>query len=154
MKMNVLLLIFISIITGGIFVLIWYLIQRPRLNRLKSLEKLGVFVFILAIAIYTLFLVLIFVSAFSQDSQLSEDLDLISQVIDTFYIILLTIQGFKIRHILYQHFNNHLKRNLYMSGLLIFFMGIFYLQYKINRLDFSDNEKEGTPNFAHDDLRP
>jgi len=141
-KMDIILLIFLTIITFGLFVEIWFLIQRPKLNRLKSSKKLGISILIICLLLYLSALILAVFSVIVPGFLLSEDLDLLSDLLILTASVLLILQRFKVRHILYNHCNNYLQQNLYMPGLLVLFFDIFYLQYKINRLDFC-KENEG-----------
>jgi uncharacterized membrane protein len=49
-----------------------------------------------------------------------------------------TVQTFKVGRILKEHFNDHLGHKIYWSGILMFFFGVPYLQYKINRLELNE----------------
>ena len=47
--------------------------------------------------------------------------------------IIMIVQCFKVRRVFREHYNDHLRGDIPFSGLATFFLGIFYLQYKINR---------------------
>ena len=56
--------------------------------------------------------------------------------------IVLIVQAFKVRDMLRDHFNYYLGHDIYWSGILTFFLWIYYLQYRINRLDYDPAEKD------------
>jgi len=55
-------------------------------------------------------------------------------LIDWVIKIVLIIEVFKVRKILDTHFNTYLGKNERFSVIFTLLFGIFYLQYKINRL--------------------
>ena len=104
-------------------------------------KKLGKGVFIFAIVIFSLSLFLNMVIGAmeaSGDTDLT-DTALALDVIDTLIVLVacitMLIQCFKVRGMLREHFNEHLGRSIPFSGVATFFFGIFYLQYKVNRLN-------------------
>jgi GYF domain 2/Domain of unknown function (DUF4234) len=119
-KTNVLLMIFLTIITAGIYQAIWFLRRRDAINSLQSKEKLNTGVFVFVIVLYSISLGLLLA-------------DVNAHLLDCIAGITLLVQCFKTRRILNEHFNTYLKRDMSFSGIATFFFTIFYLQYKINR---------------------
>jgi len=143
-KTPVILTIIFTVITGGIYYPCWFLTRRASLNSLTTPEKLGKGIFIFTIVIFSISLLLSFVIGFFEGiGEELEDieflatakmLDTIDQIISLVAGIALLVQCFKVKRMLQQHFNQHLGLNLPFSGVATFFLQIFYLQYKINRL--------------------
>ena len=119
-KMNVLLLIFLVLITGGIYLPIWYLRRLNAINNLQSGEKLSSGIFAAVIVLFVMGLLIII-----SGSEAYNIPHLVAGII-------LLVQRFKVLRIFTEHFNIHLKRGIAFSGLATFFLGEYYLQYKIN----------------------
>lgn len=120
-RMNIAWLVVLSIITLGIYVPIWFLKQREAINKLHSEEKLDKDIFI----IMFVWLVAIWIVPYNI-SPLGPAIPVISAGI-------LFWQIFKVRRIFVDHFNEHLKKDLWISGLLTFLFHIYYFQYLINK---------------------
>ncbi len=144
-KTPVILTIFFAIITAGIYFPCWFLTRRDKINELHSDEKLVKGVFIFGIVVFSISLFLMFVSGFLEGMAeslgsveflaMAELIDAIDSLLSLAVAIILLVQCFKVRRIFRNHFNEHLGRNIYFSGLLTFFFQIHYLQYKINRFE-------------------
>jgi len=119
-KTNVLLMIFLTIITAGIYQAIWFLRRRGAINSLQSKEKLNTGVFVFVIVLYSVSLLIDFAGGKST-------------LLCGIAAICLLVQCFKVRRIFENHFNVYFKRGISFSGIATFFFMIFYLQYKINR---------------------
>ena len=113
-KINIFLLIILIFITLGFFCFIWFFMQMPALNRMNSDRKIGKKGFYLCFPFY-------FASFF---------LPFIGIVDGIFFLVMY----FKVLSILDDHFNKHLKMNINFSPAGVLFLGILYLQYKINKL--------------------
>jgi len=120
METNVLLMIFLTVITVGIYRAIWFLRRRDAINSLQSKEKLNTGVFVFIIVLYSI-------------SVLVNLADGNSSLLYLIAGITLLVQCFKVRRIFNEHFNTYLKKDISFSGVATFFFTIFYLQYKINR---------------------
>jgi len=142
-KTSVVLLIFLTIITFGIYYPVWFLRKRNGVNNLQSKEKLGSGVFVFSIAVFSISLFVTLLSGAMEGlaEGLGEmDFMLIAKGLDSFSIILdsvagitLLVQCFKVRRIFNEHFNTHLQRGISFAGAATFFFQIYYLQYKMNR---------------------
>jgi predicted RNA-binding Zn-ribbon protein involved in translation (DUF1610 family) len=124
-KMPVLLLIFLLVITFGIYAPIWFLTKRRALNELRSSKKIGIEAPIFLIVIYTISFLLDLTHGFERGPW---------RVLDFIGLIIVTVQCFDVRRILIDHFNVYMGRDINFSGIATLFFGIPYLQYKINRL--------------------
>ena len=131
---SVLLMIFLMVVTLGIYIPIWFLTRRKAINSLNSSEELslGMIVFTLVAFIGSVGLDLIY-----PESSLGTFVNLVLG-------IAVLVLSFKVRSILQDHLSPQatgplsstaaLQSEVSISGVLTFFCGIFYLQYKINRL--------------------
>jgi hypothetical protein len=126
-KMNVFLLVFLAIITLGIYMPIWFLLQKDGINRFNTKEKLDTRIFVEVIILYSIIGILDIVSIFTDFQPKTIYWDAIAG-------ITILIQSFKVRRILNEHLNILLKKDVSFSGVCTFFLTIFYLQYKINKL--------------------
>ena len=132
--MSVILLIFLTVITAGIYYPVWFLTRRNAINNLQSKEKLGFGVFVFAIVVFSisLFVTLLFGAMEGLAEGIGEmKLMLKAKVLDLFSIILdlvagitLLVQCFKVRRIFNEHFNVHLQRGISFSGVATFFFPI------------------------------
>ena len=135
-KKSVILLVFLTFITAGIYYPVWFLTRRNAINNLQSKEKLGSGVFIFAIVMFSISLSVAFISGAMEgrgEVSTAEVLDSFSKILDSVAGITLWVQCFKVRRIFSEHFNVHLQRGISFSGIATFFFQIYYLQYKINR---------------------
>jgi hypothetical protein len=138
-KTSVLLLLLLNTVTCGIYYPIWFLRKRNELNNLNSGEKLNSSVFIVAIVLFSTNLLLAIMTGFLEgigESIQHRDLFVVAKTLDRFSrflhlvaAIALLMQCFRVRRILADHF-----KGISFSAVGTFFFQIFYLQYKINRL--------------------
>ncbi len=136
-RTSVLLVILFVIITAGIYYPAWFLTRRKALNKLNSKRKLGSGVFIVAIVLFSASLLFEFAAGgaeFVEAVELMETLDLINDLLNSIAAIILIIQCFAVKNILSDHFSLEWKAGASMSGIATFFLQLFYLQYRINRL--------------------
>ncbi len=134
--------LFLSLITLGIYVPVWYLNRRRALNNLQSSEKLSALPFAFVLALFAL---MFCAGVASQFVKFPIDLDNSINVVSLVCGITLLIQAFKVRRILVDHFTAKIlpgpfastvamQTDMSLSGVATFFLGILYLQHKINRL--------------------
>ena len=144
-----LLVIVLSFLTVAIYYPVWFLRRRAALNGLQARDKLNAGVFVVAIVLFSVGLVLMLVSGAleglgeglgSRDLlAVSKGLEGFAQFLNLVAAIALLIQCFKVRRILTEHLQARRGQPVPVSGPATFFLQIFYLQYKINRiLDSSD----------------
>jgi|LQYC01.1.fsa_nt_gi Ca2+/Na+ antiporter len=135
-KVSVLLVIFLVVITGGIYCPVWFLTRRNAINRLESMKKLNFGIFIFALVFFSISLLLAFISGVSKElGEIYTAIGLyaFSLILHLVAGITLLIQCFKVRSIFNDHFNVHLERNIQFSWVATLFFEICYLQYKVNR---------------------
>lgn len=142
----VILTILFTVITAGIYYPAWFLSRRHAINALHSKEQLGAGVFIFGIVVFSLSLLLMMASGVFEglyetlhDAEylaISKGIEATDKMLSAVIGITLLVQCYKVRRILREHFNAHLGHNVYWSGVMIFFFQIFYLQYKVNRLEY------------------
>ena len=149
-KTSVLLMVFLTVITLGIYVPFWFLTRRKAINRLDSSEELslGMIVFTLLVWIGGMVLAL----AYPENLAVEAFTNIVPG-------IALLVVAFKVRSILQDHLSPPvtgplsstaaLQSEVSFSGLITFFFSIFYLQYKINRL----HERFG-PTLSPDETPP
>jgi hypothetical protein len=124
----VLLIFFFALITGGIYVPFWYWRRRDVLNRMAP--ERGVTT--LSLVAFTI-LVVVFVASFTmafmtEGAELTPNQELPLQILNWSYAIVVLVLGFRVKGILEANYADRI------SGVGVFFLNIFYLQYKINRL--------------------
>lgn len=135
-KTKIILMVVFVYIAFGFYAPIWYLTRRKGFNSLVSKNKLGKapFVWMIVLGVLSLPFCIIYMAMIfqGQNIDIATYLMLFLQGLP-FYIIML-VQTFKLRRILNDHFNKYLQRDINFSGVATFFLNVFYLQYKINRL--------------------
>ena len=145
-KTNVVGVILLSFITGGIYFPIWFLRRREAINRLRSPEGIGWAAPFAATVAFSLGLCAAFASGFAGAMGLREavgELFASARVLAMVGAVLILFECFKVRRILLDHLRAQssgifsssvaLERDTSFSGVATFFFGIYYLQYKINR---------------------
>ncbi len=156
-KTPVWLVVFLSAVSGGLYTPIWFLTRREAINELKSDEKLGAGVFIFAVVGLSVALLAMMMGwfyegiaeSYSNPSFLSvaQQFDNIDRLISVVVGLTLLVQCFKVRRIFYDHYNIRHGRTIELSGVLIFFFHIIYLQYHINRFDDIQEDPYTTNNY-------
>jgi hypothetical protein len=126
-RKNILLLLFLVLITYGIYVPIWFLNQKKALNSFVSKVNNSYVYFLLVIYIFSGCMLIY--SLFRGENELINLLDLI---INLSGITTTIILSFQVREILNEHYESK------VSGILTFLLTIFYLQYEINKIEKKD----------------
>jgi hypothetical protein len=135
-----------TIVTGGIYQAIWFLTRRRALNNLNSPEKLGIAGLGVALAGFIVSFLLPIVGSVKWGSWVAAEnaLGPLHPVILLIAEGIIIVQCFKARRILVDHLSPH-QQSMFSASIRIqndelvsrtatFFLGIFYLQYKINEL--------------------
>lgn len=138
--------IFWTVVTGGIYQAIWFLTRRRALNNLNSPEKLGIAGLGVALAGFIASFSLPIVGSVKWGSWVAAEnvLGPLHPVILLIAEGIIIVQCFKARRILVDHLTPH-QQSMFSASIRIqndelvsrtatFFLGIFYLQYKINEL--------------------
>ncbi|MEM9554516.1 MAG: hypothetical protein AAGC60_09665 [Acidobacteriota bacterium] len=131
-KVPVLLVIFLAVVTNGIYIGYWYLSRRKSLNALTPSDDYGVVGPITIIITFTANLVL---SLLMIVDPVFADLETPALLLNLIGGVTGLFLAFGVRSILqiYTVEASPLER-IRFSGLLTFFFNIYYLQYKINRI--------------------
>lgn len=133
---NVIVMILFTIISLGLYFLIWWFRRRPGLNRLNSPVKVPLWPLLLVIVMYAVQ----FVVAFLQESGgIDPGVELFASMFQIGVGITMIVQAFRAKNIIEDHaapapesgpsFGTEVK----LSGLMTFFFSIFYLQWAINK---------------------
>ena len=134
----------LTLLTGGIYLPIWFMTRRKALNNLHSSEKIGAAGLNVALVGYVASFVLPIAGSFKWGSWVETE-----NVLGPLHPIIILISGliivvycFKARRILVDHLTPR-RESMFaasiqfqyddlLSRMATFFLGIFYLQYKIN----------------------
>jgi hypothetical protein len=137
-RRSVVVMIVFTIITLGVYYLVWWFRRRSGLNRLNSEKKLALWPLLLFTALYVAQLVLGFVEGAAPDV-MTPDVEMLAAMFQLVVGIVMIIQTFTVKNMIEDHaapephsgpmFVEHVK----LSGLMTFFFSIFYLQWAINR---------------------
>ena len=145
-RTSLILVIFLTCATSGIYIPIWFLTRRRAINALRSEEKLGKGILILATVIFTVATVgssyltvldfMDFIAPLSAGNQglLMLGLNAGLNVISLVAFIPVIYEAFKVKRILDDHLN-YLGKDMRFSKVWTFLLMNIYLQYRINRLE-------------------
>ena len=141
-RKSILLMLLLIIFTGGFYFPAWFLLRRDGINNLNAEEKLTTFPFVVVIVL----IAVSFGFSLGADNPVAaraEAYEALGGFTDVFAGILLLVQCFKVRRILEAHLDKGLADRFSdmpnlrhsqssLSGVAVFFLQIFYLQYVIN----------------------
>lgn len=127
----------LSLLTFGLYIPIWFLVQRKAINALSETQKLDltgplvITIIYLFSNIVSLFVMLSLVSY--ENTAFVSNFDTIEKFVTLTGGIWTLVLVFRVKNILKEYTD---RRNYEMgySGFYAFFLGIYYLQYKINQL--------------------
>ena len=141
-RRNILRLVFLTVVTAGFYYPCWFLLRQHDINSLNAKEKLKSFPFIVAIALLAFSLGLS-VRASNIEAAAAAMYEGATDLAELAAYILLLVQCFKVRRIFEAHLHAdlgqlsdtpHLRHSQSsLSGVAVFFLQIFYLQYVINK---------------------
>ena len=120
---SVVFMVFMTILSSGIYIPIWFLRRRRFLNDLKSSVKLD----------YRIFAGMIGIDVASIALALMEK-ELLSNIVGVIFGIIFILQCFTVRKILNEHYNSLFGDVSPITDGYTFLFGMFYIQYKLNRL--------------------
>jgi hypothetical protein len=134
------LMIVFTLISLGLYFLIWFFRRRPGLNRLDSPRKVPMWPLLLAVASFGVEFVLGLVAGAEPVPDVigpaaSGALTLLQMVVG----IIMIIQCFRIKDIIQDHAtapadpDQRFVEQVQLSGVMTFFFSIFYLQWAINK---------------------
>jgi hypothetical protein len=131
-------MVLLFVITAGIYSPCWFLLRRQGINSLNANEKLGVSPFVIAIFLYAVAIAL----GVTESTDPSQTGAPFARLVSLAAGVVLLVQSFKVRRIFEAHLQEtmlelseypHLKQSeSSLSGVAVFFLNIFYLQYVIN----------------------
>ena len=137
-KTPVLLVILFAVVTCGIYVPFWYWSRRHALNQMapeRGITGLCTAVFILLVASS----LVPFAFAMEEGSaELAPEQRMFPQLLNLAYVIILLVLGFRVKGILEANYPDRI------SGVGVFFLNLYYLQYKINRLGHGEPQAFGS----------
>lgn len=133
---SVIAMILFTIISLGLYFLIWWFRRRPGLNRLNSPVKIPLWPLLLVIVMYGVQ----FVVAFLQESVgVDPAVELFASIFQIGVGITMIVQAFRAKNIIEDHAAPASHEGpmfgtpVHLSGIMTFFFSIFYLQWAINR---------------------
>ena len=133
-RKNVWLMISFSILTLGIYLPFWYLTRYQRFNALSSAAKFRQTTLLIWLLWFVVDTVLIVWSIATPQSGTIESLGPFESIFNTLAAIFGVILAFRAKKILLDHLSAIGRNDLSMSRIATFFLGFFYIQYKINQL--------------------
>ena len=134
-------MLLLTVVTGGFYYPFWFLLRQHDINSLNAKEKLQSFPFVVAIVLVA---VSVGFSVWASNVEAAAEMyEGAARLADLAAYILLLVQSFKVRRIFEAHLHAdlgqlsdtpHLRHSQSsLSGVAVFFLQIFYLQYVINR---------------------
>ncbi|MDG5814246.1 hypothetical protein QA601_04095 [Chitinispirillales bacterium ANBcel5] len=141
-------LISYSVLTLGLYIPVWFLLNKKALNNLQSEEKLRgeIFVHTLILASISLIIWFVFRILSLDPTPGIASLQNVTRILDIVVFLTITAQCFKVKRMLNDHFNTHKKFDFKFSDLATFFLQIFYLQHKINKFNAIATSSKQTGN--------
>lgn len=136
-KDSVFFIVFLTVITYGIYIPVWFLNRKDIFNDMNSEEKLSDGPIIFLLTIFIISAVMLIPSILFMETELGIMIDALDRIITFVGGIIILVLSFKIRKILSEHYKTNL------LGVATFFFTLFYLQYKINQ--FLDNKEINPP---------
>lgn len=141
---NVIITILLSLITFGIYIPVWFIINRHSINSMvegKQMPLTGPIVILVLYGLSTIISFLsIFVELFGEAAALNNYYDNIDNFVTLIGWIWTTVLSFQVQYI----FKRYTQQNQYevgYVGVFTFLFGIYYLQYKVNQIiRYEDNQ--------------
>ena len=136
---SVLMMIVFVIITLGLYFLIWWFRRRPGLNRLNSPTKIPLWPLLSVLALYCVQLGVGVAEGLADGERVAPEIQALVSIFQIAVGIVMIVQAFRAKNIIEDHaapapgsgpmFGTEVK----LSGVMTFFLSIFYLQWAINR---------------------
>jgi|SRR4051812_34015985 len=137
---RVLVMIVFFIITFGIYYPVWWFRRRPGLNRLNSPKKLALWPLLLMAAMFAMQFVLAFAAGGAPLVEVIGTGGVLAESLFRLAVgVLMLMQAFRIKDIIEDHATPDTEpggmfaERVTLSGVMTFFLSIFYLQWAINR---------------------
>ncbi len=132
-------MIVLLVVTLGFYHPVWFLRRRAALNNLDSPVKLALWPFLVYLA-FMVFVVVVSIATVDVPREDRSGLDVTMSIARLAVGVLVLVQSFRVKRILEDHLagpgdtvaHEIGHQPVMLSGLLTFFLSIFYLQYAIN----------------------
>jgi len=142
---SLIVMIVLLVVTLGFYHPVWFLRRRSALNHLDSPVKLALWPFLVYL-VFMVFVVIVSIATVDVPREERYGLDLTMSLARLAVGILVLVQSFRVKRILEDHLagpGDTVAREIgqqpmMLSGLLTFFLSIFYLQYAINHYVLSE----------------
>ncbi len=151
-KKSVIIVLFLSVITLGIYSSIWFIKRSDELNNLQTPSKMSKTFGITALTFNILLLItaVLFLVA-NKGIKITQLTDLTLALVSVFtatfiiFILIYLFGAFRARKVINEALSNKITSKK-VSTVLTFFFNVFYLQYEINRVvNDKENEKRIFP---------
>lgn len=138
--------VLLTFLTGGIYLPIWFLTRRKAFNQLRSAEKLGIFPSLVALIGFIANVCIPIVGSIKWGTLVEGENVLFPLHVFAWFVavVIMVVQCFKVRRMLLDHLaprqegmfsaSIRFQYDDLFSRMATFFLGVFYLQYKINGL--------------------
>jgi hypothetical protein len=138
--------VLLTFISGGIYLPIWFMTRRKAFNQLRSPEKLGIFPLLVALAGFIANACIPIVGGIRWGTLVEAENVLFPLHVFVWFVaaVIMVVQCFKVRRMLLDHLaprqegmfsaSIRFQYDDLFSRMATFFLGVFYLQYKINGL--------------------
>jgi GYF domain 2/Domain of unknown function (DUF4234) len=128
--------IFLSVITCGIFSLVWILVEALWVKKIQPASKAVTYFGIVA-ALWLLSLVLSISGGITMAKTGHPDSSLqgIQGIIGLSYAVLWVVGAFSMRESIEEHFNSAEPIGLSLSGVMTFFFNVWYFQYHFTQIN-------------------
>ena len=136
----------LTFLSGGIYLPIWFLTRRKAFNQLRSPEKLGIFPVLVALAGFIANVCIPIVGSIKWGTLVEAENVLFPLHVFAWFVavVIMVVQCFKVRRMLLDHLaprqegmfsaSIRFQYDDLFSRMATFFLGVFYLQHKINGL--------------------
>ncbi|OJJ20992.1 hypothetical protein BKI52_10475 [marine bacterium AO1-C] len=134
---HVIITVLLSLVTLGLYIPLWYIINRQAINTMvenKRLSMIGPITVLVLYGLSTIFsIITLFTDLFGATEAVNQYYANIDTLITYIGLVWTIILSFQVQAI----FKTYCQGNEYaigFVGLFTFFLGIFYLQFKVNQL--------------------
>jgi hypothetical protein len=152
-RQNPWLTFFLTVITLGLYVPIWFLIQRKALNSLNEHQQLNITQLIVLLVLYSLdtigFILIDLGEFFGVSQDASSTYNVTSSLLSWVQWVWVVILSFKVQDML-KDFVGTRYYKVGFVGFYTFFLSIYYLQYKVNQILEEEEHYVDIDNFGMD----
>ena len=152
-RQNPWLTFFLTIITLGLYVPIWFLIQRKALNSLNEHQQISITQLIVLLVLYSLdtigFFLIDLGEFFGVNQEAYSSYNTTSSLISWIQWVWVIILSFKVQGML-KDFVDARNYKVGFVGFYTFFLSIYYLQYKVNQIMEEEDHYVDIDSFGTD----